>query len=154
MAARKSNAAADTSDQVVVITRILDAPPEVVFKAWTDPEQVVKWWGPKGFTVPFCEMDVRVGGAWRMCMRSAEGVDYWHHGTFREVVKPRRLVFTHWWEEENTYETLITVTFDDQGGKTKMAFEHGVFKSVETRDSHAEGWSECFDNLAALVAKA
>lgn len=78
----------------LVITRVLDAPRRVVFKAWTDPAQAVRWWGPRGFTTHSCTMDVQPGGACSLCMRSPEGVEHWRHGVYREVVEPERLVFT------------------------------------------------------------
>src|SRR5713101_1403483 len=78
-----------------VITRIFDAPRRLVFKAWTEVEHAARWWGPQGFTTISCEMDVQPGGAWRRCMRSPEGVDYWRRGVYHEVVEPERLVFSY-----------------------------------------------------------
>ena len=81
-------------DRVLLFTRVFDAPRSAVFKAWTDPKQLVQWFAPEGFSVAFLEMEVRPGGAWRKCMRSPDGVDYWRHGVYFEVVEPERLVFT------------------------------------------------------------
>jgi len=78
----------------ITITRIFDAPRELVFKAWTDPDLVRQWWGPKGFTSPVARIDLRVGGEYFNCMRSPEGKDYWSKGVFREIVAPARLVMT------------------------------------------------------------
>ncbi len=78
----------------LVITRIFDAPRELVWQAWTDPKQLVKWWGPKNFTAPVAKIDLRVGGKYLYCMRSPESQDYWSTGTYREVVPPERLVCT------------------------------------------------------------
>ena len=80
--------AAIPAERELVITRVLDAPRSLVFKVWTEPEHLVRWWGPKDFTAPSLEMDVRPGGAWRACIRSAEGTDYWMQGVYREVVEP------------------------------------------------------------------
>lgn len=137
----------------LVITRILDAPPVLVYQAWTSPEHMVRWMGPKGFTAPAAKMDVREGGKYRAHIRSAEGKDYWFKGTYREVVENTRLVFTFAWEEdgERGQENLVTVTFADEGGKTRMTFKQAPFQSLEERDGHDGGWSEAFDKLAAYV---
>ena len=76
------------SEQNLLITRTFDSPRELVWKAWTDPERVKRWWGPKGFTAPFCKIDLRVGGVCLNCMRSPDGKDYWSTGVYREIVKP------------------------------------------------------------------
>lgn len=140
----------------LVITRILAAPPGVVFKAWTQREQLLHWWCPKGFTTPSCGMDLRPGGAYRICIRSPEGTDYWMRGVYREVVETERLVYTFAWEEPDGTpgpESLITVTFAEQQGKTKLTFHQAPFESAAERDSHEEGWNECFDRLAAYLAR-
>jgi uncharacterized protein YndB with AHSA1/START domain len=138
----------------LIITRILDAPAVLVYKAWTSPERMVRWMGPEGFTVPSVKLDVREGGHYRALIRSPEGKDYWFRGTYREVVENRRLVFTFAWEEdgERGEENLVTVTFAEEGGKTRMTFRQVPFLSVEERDSHKGGWSEAFDKLGAYVA--
>ncbi len=85
---------ASQSERILVITRVLDAPREMVFAAWTRAGHIVHWWGPKDFTVPFCETDARPGGKYRACIRSPEDTDYWMQGIFREVNEPSRLVFS------------------------------------------------------------
>jgi uncharacterized protein YndB with AHSA1/START domain len=144
------------AERELLITRVLDAPRSLVFKVWTEPEHVARWWGPKGFTAPSLEMDVHPGGAWRAYIRSAEGTDYWMQGVYREVVEPERLVFTFAWEDDRGkpgHEMLVTVTFVDQGGKTRLSFHQAVFESIESRDSHQSGWSECFDRLENYLAQ-
>ena len=138
----------------LVITRILDAPPVLVYKAWTSPEHMVRWMGPKGFTAPLAKLDVRAGGHYRAQIRDAEGKDYCFRGTYREVVENQRLVFTFAWEEEGErgQENLVTVTFAEEGGKTRMTFKQSPFLSLEERDGHDGGWSEAFDKLADYVA--
>ena len=145
----------DTADRELTITRVFDAPRELVFRAWTDPRQLTRWWGPAGFSTPSVALEVMPGGAWRTCIRSGEdGRDYWSYGHYTEVAPPERLVLTFRWEDEDSPETLVTVSFDDQGGgKTRMTFRQAVFASVEERDEHEGGWSECFDDLAALLAE-
>jgi uncharacterized protein YndB with AHSA1/START domain len=138
----------------LTVTRVFDAPRSIVFKAWTEREHAMRWWGPKDFTTTYCMMDVRPGGAWRTCIRSPQGVDYWSQGVYREIVPPERLVFTFAWDDEHdqpTVETLVTVTFDDHNGKTRLTFHQTPFTSVESRDSHTEGWSESFDRLDAYL---
>lgn len=149
--------AAHTSERELTLTRTLDAPRALVFKAWTEPERLVRWWGPSGFTTPHCEMDVRPNGDFRYTIRSPEGEDYRIRGAFREILEPERLVFTWTWvdaEGQPGHETLVTVTFAEQGGKTRLTFHQGVFPSVEQRDSHGEGWNEALDRLAAHLANA
>ena len=139
----------------LVITRVLDAPPVLVFKAWTQPEHMVRWMGPKGFTAPSAKIDMRVGGQYRTLMRSPEGKDYAFHGVYREIVENERLVFSFAWEEdgERGQENLVTITFAEENGKTRMTFKQAPFQSVEERDGHEGGWSEAFDKLDAHVAK-
>jgi uncharacterized protein YndB with AHSA1/START domain len=154
--AAMTNAAAIPAERELVITRILDAPPSLVFKFWTEPSHLVRWWGPKGFTAPSVEMDVRPGGAWRACIRSPEGTDHWMQGVYREVVEPLRLVFTFAWEDDQGapgHQTLVTVTFAQHDGKTRLTFHQAVFESIESRDWHQSGWSECFDRLENDLAQ-
>jgi uncharacterized protein YndB with AHSA1/START domain len=151
-----TNAAAIPAERELVITRILDAPPSLVFKFWTEPSHLVRWWGPKGFTAPSVEIDVRPGGAWRACIRSPEGTDHWMQGVYREVVEPLRLVFTFAWEDDQGalgHQTLVTVTFAEHDGKTRLTFHQAVFESMESRDWHQSGWSECFDRLENDLAQ-
>lgn len=144
---------APPSDRVLVLTRIFNAPPRLVFSAWTKPEHLVRWWGPTNFTLPSCEIDFRVGGRYRYCMRSPDGIDFWVSGTFREIVEPERIVFT--WERVNpptvTPHSVVTVTFEPLGDKTKFTLHHAVFISVEDRDDHQGGWNGCLDRLGAFV---
>src|SRR3989442_13310132 len=95
MAGRTSSPAAVTmsSDQELVITRVFDAPRDLVFKAGTEPQRLMRWWGPNGFTTPFCKVDLRPGGVFHYCMRSPEGQDYWGRGVYREIVEPERIVY-------------------------------------------------------------
>lgn len=140
----------------LVVTRVLNAPREVVFKAWTDPAQLMQWWGPAHHPAVQIDMDIRPGGRWRNCLRSPEtGVELWHHGVFREVVPPALLVFTFVWEEEGErgVENLVTVTFEDLGGKTKLTLRQVPFVSVAERDGHGEGWTSTLDRLEKVVGR-
>src|SRR5688500_6087761 len=100
MATRGSTPATMSTEQDLVVTRVFDAPREMVWKAWTDAEQMKRWWGPKGFTAPTCTMDLRVGGKYLHCMRSPEGQDFWSTGVYREVTAPERLVMTDSFADE------------------------------------------------------
>jgi len=157
MAVRRSSTPAEVTERELVITRVFDAPRPLVFKAWIEPERIKEWWGPRGFTTLSCEMDLRPGGAWRTRSRSPEGTEHAEHGVFREIVEPERLVFTQAWEHADgtpKHETLVTVTFVEQRGKTLLTFHHGVFESVTSRDEHESGWSSAFELLVEYLAKA
>ncbi|NJR52547.1 MAG: SRPBCC domain-containing protein [Leptolyngbyaceae cyanobacterium CSU_1_3] len=148
------NNAMTIGDRQLTITRVFDAPRSLVFKVWTQPEHFSHWLGPKDFTAIACHMNVQVGGMYRACIRSPEGNDHWMQGVYREIIEPERLVFTFAWEDENSrpkHGTLVTVTFEEQGNKTLMTFQQAIFESIESRDSHNTGWSECFDRLTTYL---
>lgn len=143
-----------TSGRELIIIRVFDAPQSLVFKAWTQPEHFARWLGPKDFTTIACQMNVKLGGIYRACIRSPEGKEHWMQGVYREIIEPERLVFTFAWEDEDRqpkHETLVTVTFTEQGSQTLMTFHQAIFESVESRDAHNTGWSECFDRLAVYL---
>jgi len=139
----------------LTITRVFDAPRELVFKAWTDSAHGSEWSAPRGFTVAVLEADLRPGGAWRLCMRTPEGQELWVGGVYREIVPPERIVSTHAWQNPDGtsgHETLMTVTLAARGDRTEMTFRQTGFESVEDRDGHREGWSESFDRLEEHLA--
>jgi len=142
----------------LLITRIFNAPRDLVWKAWTDPEQNVKWMGPRGYTASNPTGDFRPGGAWRLCLRRDEDEEkLWHGGVYREIVAPKRMVYTFAWEGDDGLpenEMLITINFTPhEGNKTKMTFHQTGFRSAEQRDGHNGGWNSTFDRLAAFVGK-
>ncbi len=141
-------------DRELLIERTFDAPPDAVFRVWTKPEHLMRWWGPKAFTVTHYQMDFRPGGAYRACIRSPQGQDYWMSGTYREIVPAQRIVMTFAWEPDGgpVEDTLVTVNFRGEGGRTRFSFHQAPFASVESRDSHLGGWGECVDRLAAYLA--
>jgi len=152
-----AGAAPGTEDRELFFTRLFDAPRELVFRAWTDREQLMKWWGPQGHAVTFLAMDLRPGGAWRKCMRSAQGSEYWRHGTYLEIVEPERLVFTYLSDDPESdpeHETVVTMIFEDRGAKTLMTFRQREFQSIAERNSHRGGWASCMDRFAAWLAPA
>src|SRR5690349_15464403 len=129
-----SNTAGEQGRQEVLITRLFDAPLELVWQAWTDPQHFMLWWGPKDYTCPFCQIDLHVGGKYLNCMRSPTGKEYWGTGTFLEIVPMQHLMFTDSFADEQgnvvpasyygmstdyPLEMLVTVTFEEVDGKTK-----------------------------------
>jgi len=151
--------AAKVAHQELVIERILDAPRELVFKAWTEPESLRRWWGPKGFTNPVCEVDVRPGGAMRIHMRGPDGVVYPMTGVFHEIAAPERLVFSSSALDKNgdpLFEVLTTVTFSEHGGQTTLTLHASVEKATAEAARHLagmdQGWSQSLDRLAHEVS--
>lgn len=132
----------------LLIARTFEAPRDVVYSIWTDIEHVRKWWGPKAFTATLAEWDFRVGGAYRIAITSERYGENWMGGRFIDIVANRRIVFTFAWEGANDSignETLVTVTFEEEGGKTTQSFHQTPFQNTDTRDSHVGGWNEVFD---------
>jgi uncharacterized protein YndB with AHSA1/START domain len=142
---------AEASDRELIVTRVFNAPRSLVFEAWTKPEHLAHWWGPKGFTLPSCELDFRPGGTYRLCMRSPEGQDLWVRGVYREIVVPARIVWTSRREEEPGSEKLMTITFEDEGGKTRVTVRQAPFLTVADRDGAVRGWTESLERLAIHV---
>jgi uncharacterized protein YndB with AHSA1/START domain len=135
----------------LVITRIFDAPRHLVFKMWTKPEHLARWWGPRGFTPISGRMDVRPGGAWSRSMRAPDGSVIHKHGVYRELVAPERLVLTYITDDAAGIpgpETLVTVTFADLDGKTRLTLHQAAFQSVAVRDDHARGWTGAIERFA------
>jgi uncharacterized protein YndB with AHSA1/START domain len=153
-----TNLANEPAERALTLTRIFDAPRGLVFDAWTQPQHLIRWWGPKGFTTPVCEMDVRAGGKYCFRMRSAEGREVWWYGICREIVKPERIVWTCSVDDADgnsiSGETLLTVTLEDYAGRTKLTLHQATFASVELRESHTNGWSSAIERLAEYLASA
>ena len=147
-----ASAATETSaamaDTTLRIERVFDAPVETVYRAWTDPEMLVQWWGPEGMTTPHCEMDVRVDGKWRTCMQGADG-DHWVQGSYVEIVENKKLVFTWAWETDGVPgdATTVTVEFVPEGDATRLTLTHEGFATVDGRNGHDKGWRSSFDCL-------
>jgi uncharacterized protein YndB with AHSA1/START domain len=142
------------ADDELRITRTFDAPVALVFRIWEDREHMIRWWGPKNFTCTALELDFRPGGAWRACIVSDAYGENWMGGRFREIERDKRIVFTFAWEDgrdQPGVQTLVTVTFAEKDGRTVQTFHQAPFRHVEARDSHIEGWNECFDGETAYV---
>jgi uncharacterized protein YndB with AHSA1/START domain len=147
---------AQSADRALVMTRLFDAPRELVFDAFTNPDRLVSWWGPNGCTVISCDADSRVGGAWRISMRSPKGIVERQRGVYQEVVRPERLAFTYAFEDDAGqpgHQTLVTLTFADERGKTRLTLQQATFDTVLNRDDHVRGWTEALDHLAAYIAR-
>jgi len=142
-------------ERVLVITRLFDAPRALVFKMWTAPEHMVRWWGcGQTQKVDVTEHDLRPGGRWRVVMRQVDGGDHVLRGIFREIETPERLVFTWSWEDADGnigHQTVVTVTFAERGPKTEMTLHHAVFETTEMRDLHGDGWTASLDRLAEYL---
>jgi uncharacterized protein YndB with AHSA1/START domain len=167
--ANGGDADAERAERGSFVERVFDAPRGLVFEAWTDPERLKRWWGPRGFTTPFCEIDLRPGGVFLFCMRSPEGRDFWGRGVYREVVVPERLVFvlsfanaegevvpaTHYGLSPDwPLERLMTVTFEELPGATRVTvWDEGLPVDAD-RDGVREGWTQSLDRLAEYLAKA
>ena len=147
------------------LTRVFDAPRELVFKAWTDVEQFPLWFGAaacEGSSLQSARADVRVGGKYRLQVRRADG-EYWTTvGVYREVKPPERLVFTWQFEKDGRGdefgeveppEMLVTLEFKARGQQTELILTHERFASVESRDRHQEGWGRCLTELGKFVSK-
>ena len=150
----------DTSDRELVLTRLIDAPREKLYRAWTDAELLKQWFAPKPWTTPHAELDVRPGGASLVVMRSPDGNDMPCPGVYLEVVPNQRLVFTDaytstWQPSQKPFMTVI-LTFEDEGGKTRYTARVRHW-TVADREAHEKmgfhhGWGQCADQLAALAA--
>jgi uncharacterized protein YndB with AHSA1/START domain len=152
----------------MVITRIFDAPRELVWKAWTEPKYVMQWWGPSGFTSPACKIDFRVGGKFLCCMRSPDGQDLWSAGEYHEIVPNEKIVSSMYFSDadgnkvepeqygieheaiEGAYDTTL---FEDLGnGQTKLTFIGNEPMEDATNSGQLEGWKQILDKVAAVVA--
>src|ERR1700681_1563626 len=149
------------AERELTLTRIFDAPRQLVFKAWTDPKQLAEWWGPKSFTNPVCEVDLKRGGALRIVMRAPDGVEFPMKGVFREIVPPSRLVFTNIAVDKDgnhIIEGLTTVTFAEERGKTKLTLHTSGAAMVDYAAAYLKGmeagWTQSLEKLEALLARA
>jgi uncharacterized protein YndB with AHSA1/START domain len=152
-----NNAAANEADREIVVSRVFDAPRELVFKAWTEPQHLVHWWGPKGFTNTVKQIDVRPGGVWRYVMHGPDGTDYENTIVYNEVVQPERIVYSHGESENDPDQFQVTVTMAEQGNKTHLTMRM-LFKSAAARDmvvkeyGAIEGANSTLDRLEELLA--
>jgi uncharacterized protein YndB with AHSA1/START domain len=152
----------------MVITRVFDAPRELVWKAWTDPKYVMQWWGPKGFTSPFCKMDFREGGKFLCCMRSPDGQEFWNAGEYHEIVLHEKIVSSMYFSDEHGNkvepaeygieheaidEAHDVATFEDLGdGRTRLTFIGNETMENAKASGQIEGWNQILDKFGAVLA--
>jgi uncharacterized protein YndB with AHSA1/START domain len=155
-----ANVKMESSEWDLVITRVFDAPRALVFKVWTETQHVAKWWGPKGFTNPVCEMDVRVGGELRIHMRAPDGAVYPMTGVFEEIVPPERLVFVASaldGDGKSMFDVLTTVIFAEQRGKTTLTLQLRVIRATAQAPQYLKGmqmgWTQSLDRLGDHLAE-
>jgi len=170
-----NDADVDIRDRELVITRVFDAPPALVYKVWTEPEHIKNWWGPGPFTAPRCEVDLKVGGEYLYVMRSPDGQEFTVAGRYIEIVENQKLVYTDdmfkqadFWKKMigskvgpdvdfSTLHLIVMVTFEDQGDTTNFKLVTR-FVSNEVRDAMAgmmmaEGWTSSLQKFATELSK-
>jgi uncharacterized protein YndB with AHSA1/START domain len=160
--------ASERGDRSVVITRVFDAPRELVFEAWTDPDHLMRWFAPQGCTVQFRAMDFRPGGAFHCVIRNPRVHDCWSRGVYHEIVVPERIVYSIATADENgdlaepadvgmdpdwPRETTVTVTFAEEAGKTRLVLHQTVSESLAKRTGAHPSWIEMLDRLAEDLAR-
>ncbi|MFA5898494.1 MAG: SRPBCC domain-containing protein [Hyphomicrobium sp.] len=157
----KASAVADepASEREVTITRVFDAPARLLFEAYSKPEHIMRWFGPKGWPVTLCEMDFRVGGKFRFAMTGPSGRQNTPFGgTYQEIVPGRKIVYDNGFETKGAGRMLVTVTFDEfEPGKTRLTM-HTLFDSIAMRNSHMsrgfeQGTNSGLDQLGDLAAE-
>lgn len=165
MTARHSSLARSLMSEELLITRVFDAPREVVWEAWTDPARFMLWWGPEGFACPECRIDLRAGRKYLYCMRSPEGQEYWNTGVYRVIVPTKRMVWNHSFADEKgnvvaasyygmrgywPVVTVVTVTFEKDDGETILTLQHNGIPPV-MKSGYEAGWSGSFAKLARIL---
>lgn len=170
----KDSPVTESAVREFVISRSFDAPRELMFRVWTDPEHMQHWWGPKGFTVVYHKMDLRPGGSYHYCLRAPDGQHMWGKFVYRAVVKPERIVFVNSFSDEKggitkhpmsptwPLEMLSTITFTEQAGRTTVTVRWLPLNATEEErqtfetgfDSMQQGWTGTLDQLTAYLADA
>jgi uncharacterized protein YndB with AHSA1/START domain len=148
---------ASESDALMLeIERVFPAGPPVVFEAFSAPEELAQWWGPKGFTIPSLRFNPRAGESFRIEMQPPEGDAFYLTGQFRDVEPPSRLAYTFVWEDPDPddVETLVELSFRELGESTKVVITQGPFKTEPRRELHRNGWTDSFDKLEQLISQA
>lgn len=136
------------------LTRAVAAERPAVFRAFTVDAELARWWGPKGFAVPWLDFTPRAGAGYRIEMQPPDGEAFFLVGQFRAVEPPERLAFTFAWEDPDAddVETLAELTFGDRDGSTEVALVQGPFRTEARRELHRNGWTDSFDRLERLLA--
>ena len=142
----------DTTETTLEIRRLIPAPRERVFDAWTQAKELDRWSAPSHMT-PRTEVDLRIGGRYRIVMRGPDGIDKIVGGVYRVIDRPSKLVYTWKWEESPMPESVVTIEFRDRGKETEVVLRHEGLIDPESRARHEHGWNACLDNLAALMSR-
>jgi len=132
----------------LVVRRTIRATPELLFAAWTEPQHLCAWWGPRPVTCAGAEVDLRVGGRYRILNALPDGTTVTIEGEFREIEPPSKLVYTWRMGQEVKEWSLVTVRFEPRGDATEVTVVHDQIATEPVRDSHEKGWNGCFDGLA------
>ena len=161
--------ATDNRTERMTIERIFNAPRELVWKAWTDPQYAKQWWGPNGFTTPIYQSDFRVGGKFLICMKSPDGQEFWNAGEYHQILPPEKIVSSMYFadkdgnkvgpehygiEHEAIEGARDTTLFEDLGdGRTKLTFIGNEAMEEAANSGQLEGWNQILDKFAALIAE-
>lgn len=153
------NLPAENMDYSLTITRDFNATPDTLFRAWTDPKQLMQWFGPAGVTTTEARVDLKVGGSYRLVMKEPDGKRHTPHGEYREVDPPKRLVFTWMLDgsdcegSQGEYaETVVTIEFQTARSGTRLVLTHDFLPSANSRTAHQMGWDGCLDSLTAMLS--
>ncbi|MFS8111291.1 SRPBCC domain-containing protein [Rhizobium jaguaris] len=141
----------------IVLTRDIAAPRILLFRLWTEPQHLMRWWGPQNMTAPSVSVDLREGGAWRHCILNPDGREYWSHGRYLEIVAPERLVFTFAWEGQDNkpgQQMKVTVEFHELGEKTRLVFRKAELPDDTELKLQTGGWEQALDKYAAYAEAA
>jgi uncharacterized protein YndB with AHSA1/START domain len=140
---------------VLRLKRILAAPRTTVYSALSDPRQLAKWWGPRGFTAPGVEFDPRIGGSYRIAMQPPDGDPFYLSGEFLEVDPPARLAFTFRWDppDRDDRQTVASLSLEDRGERTEVLLTQGEFETEERLALHEEGWAESLGRLEQMLGE-
>lgn len=139
------------ADLSLLVRRLIDAPPAQVFAAWTEPRQLVRWWGPEGVSCPEAQVDLRVGGRYAIANRTPSGM-VWIRGEFLVVEPPHRLVYTWRVEGMPGPPQRVQVRFVERAGRTEVVVLHERIGDPEVREEHAVGWQGCLSGLKGLFS--
>jgi uncharacterized protein YndB with AHSA1/START domain len=153
----KNNLVVDRENRIITMSRVYDAPRELVYRVWTDPKHVSEWWGSHNTTTVVDKMDVRPGGQWRYVSKDAEGNEFAFFGEYREIVPPERIVYTFSWEGMPGHVIVETIKFEDENGKTRLT-DISEYATIEDLDGMLQtgmedGATETFDRFGELLER-
>src|ERR1700732_2499428 len=137
----------------LVVRRRIHATPEKLFAAWTEPEHLVHWWGPEGVACPAADIDLRIGGAYRIANRFPDGTVVWIAGIFELLEPPRRLIYTWKLESQQALAERVTVCFERLDAATEVTVTHERIADEAARPSHERGWAGCLDSLVRYAGQ-